>query len=169
MMAPLIECRHSCDETLAGQTVDQPGGLLHARHENFEDFVVVSCKFTVENLQDLSIDSDLSQLRDSSILSASNLHLYAKWRNARLYGPLIKVRWQNIRDQYLSIIYEKLCGLNWAKAEASFCSSPGSRQALGNASAIDREEINRFIARCCVASVISQMESSVTSLVGMRN
>ena len=130
MMAPLIECRHSCDAALAGQTVDQPGGLLHARHENFEDFVVVSCKFTVENLQDLSIDSDFSQLRDSSILSASNLHLYAKWHNARLYGPLIKVRWQNIRDQYLSIIYEKLCGLNWAKAEASFCSSPGSRQAL---------------------------------------
>ena len=130
MMAPVLERRRSSDAALAGQAVEIPGGLLLARQGDFEDFVAVSCKFTVSDFKDLNVESDFSQLRNSSILSASILRLYAKWHNARLYGPLIKVRWEKIRDQYLSLIYEKLCGLNWAKAEATFFSSSGSRQAL---------------------------------------
>ena len=97
---------------------------------DFEDFVAVSCKFTVSDFKDLNIDCDFSPLRNSSVLSADHLRLYAYWHNARRYGPLINVRWKTIRDNYLYLIYEKLCGLNWAKAEASFRTSPDSQQVL---------------------------------------
>ena len=130
MKAPVLGRRYSSVAALSGQAVEMPGGLLHARQGDFEDFVAVSCKFTVSDFKDLNIDSDFSQLRNSPVLSADFLRLYAKWHNARLYGPLINVRWKKIRDQYLSLICEKLCGRNWAKAEASFCISPDSQQAL---------------------------------------
>ena len=130
MNNPVVESRQSSDAALAGQAVEMPGGLLLAKQGDFEDFVVVSCKFTVSGFKDLNIDSDFSHLRNSSVLSANVLRLYAKWHNARLYGPLIKVRWEKIRDQYLSLIYEKLCGQIWAKAEASHSNSTGSRQAF---------------------------------------
>ena len=45
MKSPLFECRHSCDAALAGQSVEQPGGLLYAKQGNFEDFV--SCQLQV--------------------------------------------------------------------------------------------------------------------------
>ena len=130
MEAPVLGRLYSSVAALAGQAVEMPGGLLHARQGDFEDFVAVSCKFTVSDFKDLNIDCDFSQLQNSSVLSADHLKLYANWHNARLYGPLINVRWKKIRDHYLSLIYERLCGLNWAKAEASFCTSPDSRQAL---------------------------------------
>ena len=130
MKAPLSGRRYSSDTALAGQAVEIPGGLLHAKQGDFEDFVVVSCKFTVSDLKDLNIDCDFSQLRNSSVLSVDHLRLYAYWHNARRYGPIIDVRWKKIKDNYLSLIYEKLCGLNWAKAEASFRTSPDSQQVL---------------------------------------
>ncbi len=130
MMAPAMERRNSPDAALAGHAVEMPGGLLHARQGDFEDFVAVSCKCILSDFKDLKIDSDFSQLRSRSVLSANDLRLYARWHNARLYGPLINDRWKKIRDEYLSIIYEKLCGLNWAKAEASFHKSPDLLQAL---------------------------------------
>ena len=131
MQTPVTECRLSLDAALDGQTIEQPGGLLHVSQGSFEDFVAVSCKCTMSDFKDLNIDSDFSQLRNSSVLSANTLRLYARWHNARLYGPLINIRWAKIRDEYLSIIYEKLCGLNWAKEEVSFDRSPNSSQALG--------------------------------------
>ncbi|WP_428098788.1 hypothetical protein [Candidatus Rariloculus sp.] len=130
MKNPLLECRHSCDAALAGQIVEQPGGLLYARQGDFEDFVVVSCRFVVTNFRDLDIASDLSKLRNSSIVSAGILRLYSKWHNARLYGPLVNVRWEKINREYLALIYKKLCGHNWAKAEASVSKSPNSQHAF---------------------------------------
>ena len=32
--------------------------------------------------------------------------------------------WEKIRSEYLALIYEKLCGQNWAKAEESLSKSP---------------------------------------------
>ena len=115
MESPLFGRRQLCDAALAGQSVEQPGGLLYAKQGNFEDFVVVSCKFTATDFKDLGIDSDLSQLRNGSVLSAKILRLYANWHNARLYGPLVKLRWEMITSEYLALIYEKICGQNWAK------------------------------------------------------
>ena len=127
MKTPLLGHRQSCDAVLTGQVVEQPGGLLYAKQGHFEDFVVVSCRFTVTNLKALGIDYDLSQLRNSSVLSTNMLRLYANWHNARLYGPLVKIWWEKIRSEYLALIYEKLCGQNWAKAEESLSKSPDSR------------------------------------------
>ncbi len=130
MKTPVLKCHQSPDAALAGQVVEMPGGLLCARQGLFEDFVAVSCKFTVSGFKDLNIESDFTQLRNSSVLSASILRLYARWHNARFYGPFINIRWGKIRKQYLSLIYEKVCGLNWAKAEASFHYSPDSQHAF---------------------------------------
>ncbi len=130
MKTPLIGNCRSYDIALAGQVVEQPGGLLYARQGDFEDFVVVSCKHTLTNFKDLQICSDLSRLRNSPVLPVDTLRLYARWHNARLYGPLINIRWKKIKDEYLSLIYEKLCGQNWAKAEAFLRESPDQQQAL---------------------------------------
>jgi hypothetical protein len=66
-----VSARHcSSVAALAGHTVDLPGGLLHARQGDFEDVVAVSCKLTASNFKELNIDSDFSQLRNSSRLSA---------------------------------------------------------------------------------------------------
>ncbi len=130
LKAPLSGYHNSCDAALAGQAVEKPGGLLYARRGDFEDSVVVSCSDTLKEFVCLRIDSDLSQLRNSPVLSANDLRWYAKWYNARLYGPLVKIRWEKIIYGYLTLIYEKLCGQNWAKAEASLSESPDSQQAF---------------------------------------
>lgn len=130
METPLSGCPFPSDKALAGHTVERPGGLLYAKRGEFEDFVVVSGGITGQGLKGLGVDSDYSRLRNIQVLPVNSLVLYAKWHNARLYGPLVKPRWQKIRRKYLSLIYEKLCGWNWAKAEESFSSSLDSEDSL---------------------------------------
>ncbi len=128
--SPLIEDHLSCDALIVGQAVEQPGGLLYAKHGDFEDFVVVSCKFIAKNFKEIGINSDYSQLQDNSVVLASTLRLYAKWHNARLYGPLVNFRWNKLKNKFLALIYEKICGQKWAEAEESLNNSRDSTPAF---------------------------------------
>ena len=130
MKKPVFGLRLPQDQMLTGGPIQQPGGLLIARKGKFEDYVVISSKHTGEGFGGLKIDSDFSQLRTANILKNADLILYSKWHNARRYGPIVEMRWDRIRDQYLGVIYEKLCGQNWSKAENALNKTPTDQRCL---------------------------------------
>ena len=130
MEAPLVGRRCLPDQMLGGWIVQPPGGLLVARQGGFEDCVVVSSGLTGQGFEGLIVESDFSQLQKASNLEHDNLVLYSNWHNARRYGPIIQIRWEKIKQQYLAIIYEKLCGRNWAQAEETLRRSPNNKQSL---------------------------------------
>ena len=130
MEAPIVGRRCPPDQMLGGWIVQPPGGLLVARQGAFEDCVVISSGLTGQGFEGLSLDSDFSQLQNVNTLENDNLILYSKWHNARRYGPIIQIRWEKIKEQYLAIIYEKLCGRNWVQAEETLCKSPNNERLL---------------------------------------
>lgn len=132
MEAPIVERRCPSDQMAGGWIVQPPGGLLVARQGAFEDCVVISSGLTGQGFEGLSVDSDFSQLQNVDTLEHDNLILYSKWHNARRYGPIIQIRWEKIKQQYLAIIYEKLCGRNWALAEQALSKSPNNKRLLDN-------------------------------------
>ena len=130
MEAPTVERRCAPEQMLGGWIVQPPGGLLVARQGVFEDSVVISSGLTGQGFGGLSVDSDFSQLQQVNILENDHLILYSKWHNARRYGPIKQVRWEKIKEKYLAIMYEKLCGRNWVKAEETLSKSPDNKQSL---------------------------------------
>ena len=130
MEAPLVGRRCPPGQMLGGWIVQPPGGLLVARQGGFEDCVVVSSGLMGQGFEGLIVESDFSQLQKANNLEHDNLVLYSNWHNARRYGPIIQIRWEKIKQQYLAIIYEKLCGRNWVQAEETLSRSPNNKQSL---------------------------------------
>ena len=130
MEAPIVGCRLLPDQVLGGWRIPPPGGLLVARQGSFEDCVVVSSGFTEQGFEGLIVESDFSRLHDENTLKSGSIVLYSKWHEARLYGPIIQIRWKKIKDRYLAAIYEKICGRNWVQAEEALMNSPGNGQLL---------------------------------------
>ena len=130
MEAPIVGCRFPPDRMLTGWSVQSPGGLLVARQGEFEDCVVISSGLTGQGFEGLRVDSNFSALQDEHTLKSENLILYSKWNNARRYGPIIQIRWEKIREQYLAVVYEKVCGRNWRQAEEGFRRSPGNKRSV---------------------------------------
>lgn len=130
MKTPVVGHRLSADDVLGGWTVQPPGGLLVASKGTFEDCVVVSTGHTGQGFEGLMVDSDFSRLRSENVLKSGSLILYSKWHNARRYGSIIQTRWGKIREQYLAVVYEKLCGRNWVQAEEDFGRSPTNGRTI---------------------------------------
>ncbi len=130
METPILGRRLLPDRMLAGWSVQPPGGLLVARQGAFEDCVVISSGLTGQGFQGLSVDSNFSLLRNANALKSHSLILYSNWHNARRYGPIIQIRWEKIRERYLTAIYEKLCGQNWVQAEEGIRNAPGNKRSL---------------------------------------
>ena len=139
MKAPTVECRFPPDRMLSGWSVQPPGGLLVARQGAFEDCVAISSGLTGQGFEGLRVDSSFSALRDANTLKSENLILYSQWHNARRYGPIIQIRWEKIKEQYLAVIYEKLCGRNWVQAEE------GVRRSLENKHSLN--QLQRAVER----------------------
>ena len=132
MKHPLRGQYHSSKMALSGMEIDPPGGLLRAKHGSHRDVVIVSAALPVKSFQDLGVTSNFTELHDGSMVLGEALCLYADWYMARQFGPLVKVHQGRIVDGLLSIIYEKLCGQNWTRAETDFRNAPNSRNALDN-------------------------------------
>ena len=130
MEAPIVGRRCPPDQMLGGWIVQPPGGLLVARQGVFEDCVVVSSGLTGQGFEGLIVESDFSQLQKVTTLEHDNLIVYSNWHNARRYGPIIQIRWEKIKQRYLAIVYEKLCGRNWVRAEETLRRSPSNKQSL---------------------------------------
>ena len=132
MNRPLKAKRHSSSTALSGMPIDPPGGLVRASQGDCRDAVVISSGLTASGFQGLGIAPDFAELRDNSVALADSLRLYADWYNSRQFGPLVGIRRNQIVSGILNIIYEKLCGRQWARAEVEFWNARDSVNALDN-------------------------------------
>ncbi len=132
MTHPLKAERRSSTRALSGISIEPPGGLVQASQGGCRDVVVVSAGLTASGLKGLGITPDFAGLRDNSVALADSLRLYADWYNARQFGPLVNIRRNQIVEGLLKIIYEKLCGQQWARAEVEFWNASDSVNALDN-------------------------------------
>lgn len=126
MEHPLQEERRAPDEALKGSIAPEPGGLFQARHGGHCARIIVSTPQTTKNLQDLNIRPAFSGSTD--LLHC--LQLLGSWENARLYGPLARVRQETVTTGLLAEIYRRLCGKNWISREATFRRNPEDRRAV---------------------------------------
>ena len=132
MNRPLKAEQRPSATTLSGMPINPPGGLVRASQGDCRDVVVISTGLTTSSFQDLGIASDFTEIRNNSIALADSLRLYADWYNARQFGPLVGIRRDQIVEGLLNIIYEKLCGRQWARAEVEFCNARDSVNAIDN-------------------------------------
>lgn len=107
-------------EARSGFQIRPPGGLLVARHGDYRDAIMISAGLTGSGLQGLGITPTFSEIENGSVTLGHACHLLELWRDARLAGFLPDIRRQRVTDGFLAVIYEKLCGSNWARAEAAF-------------------------------------------------
>lgn len=122
MEHPLQEERRAPDEALKGSIAPEPGGLFHAQHGEHCARVIVSTPRTTKNLQDLDIRPAFSGSTDLPHC----LQLLGSWENARLYGPLARVRQERVTAGLFAEIYGRLCGANWTRRETAFRENPAS-------------------------------------------
>ena len=136
MEHPLREERCAPDEALKGSVAPEPGGLFQAQHGDHCAEVIVSTPRTARDFRELGITPTFSDSRKGSINLAHCLQLLGLWNNARLYGPLVRVRQQTVMNSLLGEIYRRLYGTNWTSKEAAFKKNPMDRrtvEALQNA------------------------------------
>jgi len=113
-----------------GIAVNAPGGLFLAQHDTHTDAIVVSTGLSGTGFQGLSVAPCLDELLDGSVSLANAFHLLSRWNQARLAGVLAAIRRGKVTDGFLARIYEKLCGANWSRAEASFLARPPSNHTI---------------------------------------
>ncbi len=128
--ARAITC--DADELFSGIVIDAPGGLFIADHGDHSDAIVVSAGLTGKGFQGLSVTPVFDDLQDGSVSLSSAFRILELWRDARLAGFLGDIRRQKVTEGFLPVIYEKLCGANWARAEAAFLANPRSRHTIDN-------------------------------------
>ena len=139
MNSPLKEeQRYTTTEMLKGINPLEPGGLYIVQNGPHKDALVVSCN--PAGFRDLEVTSDYSNVLHGNITAEKILRVLGLWSNSRIVGGFLAERRRNkIATQIHAKIYEKLCGMNWAKAEAAFIDNPASEQVL--------EEVFRRVGR----------------------
>ena len=130
MERPLKAERCLYETASSGILVKPGGGLFYAEQGKHRDMVIVSAGLTNEGLKGLGINPKFAELRDGSVTLAKSLNLFRYWHDSRLYGPLVNARHKQVIGCFRNIIYKKLCGTKWVKAEVAFCDDPKSEQAL---------------------------------------
>ena len=122
----------SPNDVLLGIAVEPPGGLFIAEHEDHSDVVVVSAGLTADGFKGLGVTPVFSELRSGSVPLSRAFQILQQWRDARLAGFLSDIRRQQVTDGFLAATYEKLCGGDWARAEAIFLEKPHAQYAIDN-------------------------------------
>ena len=100
----------------SGVVVEPPGGLYIAQFSDYSDVVAVSTA-PDGGLEQLGIFPTFSNPERSQQNFINVLNLITSWQEARLYGFLIKNRYQKVSDGLLAVLYKMLCGQKWAEAE----------------------------------------------------
>ena len=99
-----------------------PGGLFIARHGDYGDSIIVSSLTSSRRLQDQNINPDFSDILAGTTSAATGLRILTGWKMARIAGIVAVAEYQRnkITQELHCALYEKLCGQNWARAEAEF-------------------------------------------------
>lgn len=115
---------------MTGFEVPAPGGIFEARHGKFQDAITISVPPSGRGFADLVIEPDLHELDDPAVPIITILESVKLWSEARLVGPLVAIRRDRIIDRLVNRLYSRLCGHQWAEAEAAFLHGPLSGFAV---------------------------------------
>ena len=116
-------------ELLAGISPEPPGGLFCARNGDHGDEVIISNFAAGDGLNGLGVTPVLTDIENGSTSVVYALRVLTDWINARSAGPVAGPRCAKVVKEIQHAIYAKLCGQNWAKAEAAFIENPNSIEA----------------------------------------
>lgn len=127
---PLEASRPNMDTVRTGITVEPPGVLFYAEHNQHHDALVVSDVAKKLGWQGLVISPEIDEIpRKARDLSDAFIVL-KRWLDARGIGYQINERRQRIIKGLFAAIYKAICGSNWAKAELRFSEDPNSTDLL---------------------------------------
>ena len=129
---PLEKLSLELKEALSGIVVKPPGSLFVAELSKYTDSVAVSTKPIQGGFQGLGISPNFSNLPRSPQSCRKVLILLARWQEARLYGFLPSYRYRKVMEGLVAVLFEMLCGQNWANAESKFINDSASQQAKSN-------------------------------------
>lgn len=142
MKCPLKTAALAVDKAMSGMVVTPPGGLYVAKHGKYSDALVVSTGLTVDNFQDLSVRPTFNGLTNRSVSIAEALRFFSLWYEARLSGPLAKVRHKQVINGFRHAVFSALYGQKWITAEEQIKKYPESMHALG----FLKGEVNKHIS-----------------------
>lgn len=103
-----------------GVAVGGVGGLFVAEQGDYCDALVVSIGLADHGLHGLGITPDMHDFRAQGVPLLEILRVLRLWQDARLAGFLRETRRKTIVHGILSVVFERVCGIRWSKAEAAF-------------------------------------------------
>jgi hypothetical protein len=103
-----------------------PGGLFVVEKGAIGDSVIVSSPEVQGGLQALGIKIDTSAVDPAGIDVPRHLRQIEVWMKTRLAGPLASFRRDRVVRTLCQLLYARLCGARWARAEAAFLDNPQS-------------------------------------------
>lgn len=124
--SPLQECGSTTDTFKTGITVQPPGVLFYAEHNQHHDVVVVSDLGEKLGLQGFAFSPTVGEIPRKAKDLSEALIVLKRWLDARRIGFHIDDRHQRVIHEILTAIYGTICGSNWARAESRFCEDPSS-------------------------------------------
>lgn len=117
---------------LDGFKSEAPGGLYSVQNAQHRDCLVVSTPQISNGFRGLVANADLSDLQGNTVSTEFILQLLDRWVDARLAGPLAKIRRDRVIKSLTGFLYARLCGLRWARAEEAYLSCTDTDSALQN-------------------------------------
>ena len=112
----------------AGITCVAPGGLFEVVKGRAVDGIIVSSPEVEGGLQSLGINIDMGAIDPTAIDVLQHFRQIELWMKTRLAGPLASFRRDRVVRVLCQLLYARLCGPRWAKAEAAFLEDPQSSQ-----------------------------------------
>lgn len=120
MLRPIAPVSNDIFDLTEGLASEPPGALFVARHGDHQDAIVVSHGLAGHGLQGLGVRPDLSEITRNEVPLTQAVRALELWLVARLAGPLAEPRRSQVTRELSAIIFEKLCGRNWAESERTF-------------------------------------------------
>ena len=115
-----VQCQPLDAQLLSrGFTIESPGGLFQARKGEFRGSLIVSVPQIKSGLQGLGLEPNLGNLQIAPNTIQAALEFGLMWVEARLAGPLAKLRRAQVVNALLWRIYAHWCGQKWAEAESA--------------------------------------------------
>jgi hypothetical protein len=126
--SPLTARTINAADLYAGIKCGTPGGLFAVEKGNTGDAIIVSSPEVEGGLQSLGIKVDVGAIDPTVLDVAPHLGEIELWMKTRLAGPLASFRRDRVVRALCQLLYARLCGTRWARAETAFLENPQSAQ-----------------------------------------
>lgn len=126
--SPLTARTINAADLYTGIKCSAPGGLFVVQKGNTGDTIIVSSPEVEGGLQSLGIMIDVGAADPTGIDVAQHLRHIELWMKTRLAGPLASFRRDRVVRALCQLLYARLCGTRWGRAEAAFLDDPQSAQ-----------------------------------------